>query len=157
MYSVIKDFAGPVATVIAAAAASYVAYHFSRAQLDATNKRLVLDLFDRRWEVVQELRAAISEMAREGVVVGKAYWQYLRATQRAALLFGSDVTDYLEMVRLAMVRHQAHQGRVNSESDEVRASAAEAQAEAFMVITGFYDRFDPLVAPYMQMHQKLPQ
>ena len=62
MYSVIKDFAGPVATVIAAAAASYVAYHFSRAQLDATNKRLVLDLFDRRWEVVQELRVAISEM-----------------------------------------------------------------------------------------------
>ena len=43
----------------------------SSAQLQATDKRLVLDLFDRRWEVVQELRSAIAEMMRSGVVQTK--------------------------------------------------------------------------------------
>jgi hypothetical protein len=156
MYAILKDFAGPVATVIASVAASYVVYHFSRAQLRATDMRLVLDLFDRRWEVVQELRVAIGEIVRDGIVGNEPYRQYLRATQRAALLFGTDVTDYLETLRLAMVRHVAQQGQLRSDDDAVRVRAADAEADAFTVITGFYEKFDLLIAPYMQMHQKLP-
>jgi hypothetical protein len=128
----------------------------SSAQLQATDKRLVLDLFDRRWEVVQELRSAIAEMMRSGVVPDKNYWDYVRATQRAPFLFGPEVTDHLETVRKAMIRHVAHKDGVSSDNDALRARAADAQAEAFTVISDFYERFDPLIRPYMQMHQKLP-
>jgi hypothetical protein len=156
MYSFFKDFAGPLATVIAAGAASFITYRFSNAQRRATEMRLVLDLFDRRWDVTQELRSAISDMVQHGIVPGKSYWQYLRASQRAAILFGPDVTDYLETVRQAMIRHEAEKDRARSDDDAVRGPAVDIQADTFTVISDFYKNFDPLIAPYMQIHQKLP-
>jgi hypothetical protein len=164
MYSILKDFAGPAATVIAAGAASFVAYHFGRAQsrianenLRATQQRVVLDLFDRRWEIVAELRSAISEILREGTVPTDAYHRYVRASLRAAFLFGSEVTDYLETVRLTITKVIALRGGLLSENDDLRTRSADAEATAFERITGFYEIFDRLVRPYMSMHQKLPE
>jgi hypothetical protein len=156
MYSFFEDFAGPVATMIAAGAASFITYRFSNAQRRATEMRLVLDLFDRRWEVIQGLRSAIAVMVTKGVIYGDPYWEYLSASQRAALLFGPEVTDYLETLRLAMVRHESQKDAVRSDDDAVRGRAADIQADAFTVISDFYKNFDPLITPYMKMHQKLP-
>jgi hypothetical protein len=122
MYSIFKDFAGPVATIIAAGAAGFITYRFSRAQLRAAEMRLVLDLFDRRWEVTQDLRSAISEMLQHGIVLGKEpYWRYVRASQRAEFLFGPDVTNYLETVRQAIVRHETLKVQARSEDDVTRS------------------------------------
>lgn len=157
MYEVLKDFAGPVATIIAAAAASYITWRFSRAQMRATDTRVVLDLFDRRWEVTQELRSAIGAMMTEGVSRGKPFWDFARAAQRAEFLFGQEVTDYLETLRRAAIRHEAQEDAVRSDDDTVRVRAADIQAAAFTEISDFSQKFDPLIAPYMRMHQKLPE
>jgi hypothetical protein len=157
MYSILKDFAGPFATVVAAGAASFVVLYFNRAQLRIAEQRLVLDLFDRRWEIVEDLRSAIAGMATEGIVMADDYRKYARASLRAAYLFGSDVTDYLETVRQAMERHVALQDSVRSEDDIIRVRAADGQAAAFTDITDFYKTIDPLIVPYMSLHQKLPQ
>jgi hypothetical protein len=164
MYQILKDFAGPVATVIAASAASFVAYRFGRVQnripnenLRATQQRVVLDLFDRRWEIVAELRSAISEIIREGVVPIDAYHRYVNASLRAAFLFGSEVTDYLETLRLTMTKMIALRDGLRSENDDRRARSADAEAKAFQVITEFYKNFSALIKPYMSMHQKLPE
>ena len=105
---------------------------------------------------MSELRRAVSAVTTEGTVDSESYWSYVRAAAQAAFLFGTDVTSYLEIVRAAMVRHNAQRGPLQSGDDAVRDRAADAEAEAFGVIVGFYERFDRLVAPYMQMHQKLP-
>jgi hypothetical protein len=118
--------------------------------------RLVLDLFDRRWEIVAELRSAIGEMMQEGITMGKPYWKFVSASQRAEFLFGREVTDYLEILRQAMVVHHAQKGGARSDDDAVRSRAADVEAATFTEITDFQKTFDHLVAPYMAMHQKLP-
>jgi Mlc titration factor MtfA (ptsG expression regulator) len=90
-------------------------------------------------------------------VTEDAYRGYARAALRAAFLFDRDVTDYLETLRHAMNRHVAMRDGLRSEIDAIRARAADAEAEAFTVITGFYEKFDALIVPYMAMHQKLPE
>ena len=156
MYSMLKDFAGPFATVVAAAAASFLVFYFNRGQLRIAEQRLVLDVFDRRWAIVDELRSAISEVIRDGAVPSEAYKRYVRASLRSAFLFGPEVTDYLETVRVDLTRLIAVRGPLGSDSDERRAKAADAEAEIFMRITQFYENHDALIRPYMAMHQKLP-
>jgi hypothetical protein len=51
MYQVLKDFAGPVATIIAALAAVYVTAHFARKQAWLAREKLRYDLFDRRLKI----------------------------------------------------------------------------------------------------------
>jgi hypothetical protein len=156
MYSVLKDFAGPAATVIAAAAASFVVFYFNRAQVRMAEQRLVLDVFDRRWAIVEELRISVSEIIREGDVPHGAYKQYAGATLRSAFLFGPEVTDYLESVRREMTKLIELQDAHRLEDEAVRARAADSEAEAFTAITQFYETYDTLIRPYMAMQQKLP-
>ncbi len=157
MYLILRDFAGPFATIIAAAAASYVVFQFNSAQVQIARQTLVLDLFDRRWALADELRSAIASMTTTGKILGDAYYQYVGAALRASFLFGPEVTDYLETVRAAMTRHVAVQDAARSDNEAVCARAADAEAAAFTIIADFYKHFDPLIAPYMAMHQKLPE
>jgi hypothetical protein len=55
-----------------------------------------------------------------------------------------------------MVRHEAQKDRVKSDNDAVRHPAVDIQADAFIEISDFPKYFDPLIVPYMKMHQKLP-
>jgi hypothetical protein len=53
MYDLFKDFAGPIATVIASIAAVSVTTYFAWHQKRLAKKKLRLDLFERRWAVLQ--------------------------------------------------------------------------------------------------------
>jgi hypothetical protein len=55
MYQVLKDFAGPVATIIAALAAVYVTAHFARKQAWLAREKLRYDLFDRRLQIFSSI------------------------------------------------------------------------------------------------------
>lgn len=156
MYGIIKDFAGPVATVIAAIAASYIAYRFGRAQMNATRERTVLDLFDRRWGVVDELRSAIASVLTEGVPRSEALALYDKASIRATLLFGPDVIDHLAETRRSLISLKLAAVRVKSDDDEVRIKFADIEAERLTHISEFFERLDRSIQPYMAMHQKLP-
>jgi hypothetical protein len=72
-------------------------------------------------------------------------------------LFGGEITDYLEAVRQTMIRHEAQKDAAKSDNDTVRARAADIQAAAFTEISQFFEKSDSLIAPYMRMHQKLPE
>src|SRR3954447_6824091 len=97
VYELAKDFAGPTAAVLGATAASFIAWRFGRTQarvaqtqadtalqnLRATQRRLALDLFDKRSEVVQLIRSAIAPIAMTGKYIDEAYWQFGNALGRA--------------------------------------------------------------------------
>jgi hypothetical protein len=55
MYGVLKDFAAPVATMIAAFAAIYVTVHFNREQTRLAREKLRHDLFERRWSIFSSI------------------------------------------------------------------------------------------------------
>ena len=64
LYSILKDFAGPVATVIAALSAVGVTGYFvfrqwqiAKQQPQTAREKLLLDLFDKRFALYEELRA----------------------------------------------------------------------------------------------------
>lgn len=62
LYSILKDFAGPVATIIAASAAAYFAWQQSRTaviQADTGIDQLRYNLFEKRRGKYDQLRAAM--------------------------------------------------------------------------------------------------
>lgn len=70
-YQVAKDFAGPVATVIAAVAATFVTWKFSAAQRDIAQSqrdiafdRLKFDLFQKRYDLNDILRRLFESLGR---------------------------------------------------------------------------------------------
>jgi hypothetical protein len=78
--STIRDLAGPVATVLAAAAAAYVAFTLGRSQIavaklqagiakrawQTSNEKIVLDLFEKRLAIYEEIRATITPINSSG-------------------------------------------------------------------------------------------
>jgi hypothetical protein len=58
MYAFFKDFAGPIATTVAAAVAAWINFYFNRMQVritatqaDIALEKLKLDLFDKRYVI----------------------------------------------------------------------------------------------------------
>src|SRR4051794_16142910 len=101
-YDALKDFAGPVATVIAATAAMIVTSRIGRNQvavarsqaeiaernLQVSRDKVMLDLFDRRMAVYDDLRNVMSEVMRHGTVKTKLMFEFARAVDRIDILFG---------------------------------------------------------------------
>jgi hypothetical protein len=124
-------------------------------QWRTNHQRAVLDLFDKRWEVLSQLRSVIGEILREGDNVNpRVGREYSLAADRASFLFGSDVISYLEAVRGAISRHQVASARVKADPND--SSAIDLRYAAFSEISEFVEKADRLVKPYMQMHQRAP-
>jgi hypothetical protein len=167
-YDFFKDFAGPIATIIAASAAAFVTYKlgfnqvsiareqagFAKANSRSAQQKLILDLFDKRWSIVTELREVIGEVT--GKVSHDAKRQFYLAADRAGFLFGSEVTTYLARIQDSLAKHQAAGIYIDTDDDKRRGKGADVQYREFEVIQDFYTSFDPLIAPYMQMRDKVP-
>jgi hypothetical protein len=54
IYAVMKDFAGPVATILAALVAVGVTWVFARRQWKTEREKLLLDLFDKRFAATHQ-------------------------------------------------------------------------------------------------------
>lgn len=169
-YEFFKDFAGPIATIIASGAALIVTAklglnqvsiareqaQFAKANSRSGQQKLILDLFDKRWSIVTELREAIADVVTTGKVSYDADRKFYSAANRAGFLFGPEVTTYLAKIRASLSRHKAAETYRDTDDDERRGKAADILYREFEVIQDFYTSFDPLIAPYMQMHDKVP-
>jgi 2C-methyl-D-erythritol 2,4-cyclodiphosphate synthase len=79
-YQTIKDFAGPLATVIASVAAAFVAYRLGQNQMmvaraqaniaernwQTENEKVVLELMERRLAIYKSIREVIAEVMQTG-------------------------------------------------------------------------------------------
>src|SRR4051812_12439757 len=86
-------------------------------QWRTAHQRAVLDLFDKRWTVLTDLRAAVGQIVREAKVTPESESMRLYATARdqAAFLFGPKVTDYLESINKAMGRLYVAEQRLSAD------------------------------------------
>ncbi|MDF0521536.1 hypothetical protein P0R31_30260 [Bradyrhizobium yuanmingense] len=158
---VLKDFAGPVATVFAASVAGWVAYTLGRAQVavaertwQTSNEKIVLDLFDKRLATFEDIRGVIGEAVREGKVTDDLYNRYCRAIDRVPYFFGEEVQDYLESIRLHLIELQHAQSAIEYEQGAERQKMVVKRSEHFMAVARFYIKSPPLFAAYMKAHQK---
>src|ERR1700685_2416974 len=120
-YDFFKDFAGPIVTIVAATAATIVTIklglnqvniareqaRFAKTNSRSAQQKLVLDLFDKRWSIVTELREAIAEVLTTGKVSHDANRKFYLAADRAGFLFGPEVTAYLGKIRASLSKHKA--------------------------------------------------
>ena len=109
----LREFAGPVATIVAAIAAAFVAYRLGSGQLAAAqsqartadrnwqtaNERVVLELFEKRLAIFEGIRAIIGKVLQSGKCGDELYFDFNKATDRAPYYFGPEVSEYLEHIR----------------------------------------------------------
>jgi hypothetical protein len=92
MYEFFKDFAGPVATIIAASAAVFVTWHFAREQAWLAREKLRFDLFDRRLQIFSSIfdfyNAMIAWRGTPEQVASRE--RFFRAYQESRFLFKSE-------------------------------------------------------------------
>jgi hypothetical protein len=125
-------------------------------QWRTAHQRAVLDVFEKRFEIYQSARAAITEVITKGTVQHHADIDFLRATDKAQFLFGPEVTFYFNSVYNLLVEHGAAEDMMKSGNQQERQNAVTKKYAAFNEIANFYVKSLPLVTPYMRIHQKAP-
>jgi hypothetical protein len=150
-YTTVKDFAGPVATVVAALSAVGVTGYFTWRQWRTAKDKLLLDLFDKRFALYEELRAAV---VRRGIDQNSVL-DFKRAISRAQFLFGPEVQTFLEKTAKDLSRAMVEQIREPSAVAEDQREAYQADLIALLDrLSNFFNAFDKLIAPYMSHHQR---
>jgi len=125
-------------------------------QWRTAHQRAVLDLFDKRMEVHDEISAVIRKVVQTGKVKDTIAHEFWRASARVDLLFGPEVGKYLrtiydKLADMAVADHAQEHG-----TPDERMKAAEKRMDRFSAIDKFFVDFPKLVRPYVKMHQKAP-
>jgi hypothetical protein len=169
MITMLKDFAGPLATVIAASAAGWVAYRLGQSQISVaksqadiaertwktSNEKIVLELFERRLAIYEQIRSVIGEVTRSGAAKDELLFRYLDAIDLVPYFFGDEVRNYLEDIRIHIIDLNLCNSMLDNPSVPDRGTWAERRTKHFLGVTSFYKEAPQLFRPYMQAHQKV--
>jgi hypothetical protein len=112
-YTLLKDFASPVATIVASIAALGITWRLGRGQIaiakeqkniaqlqaELTDIRLKHDLFDRRIKMFNAARDLVLEVFHHNDVADGVWNAFVRDTEAAEFLFKKSITDYIVLLR----------------------------------------------------------
>jgi hypothetical protein len=161
-YDLFHDFAGPVATVIAATAAAVITWYFGRTQariatsqaaiarkqVELAAVRLQHDLYDRRFAVYNAARTLlVQEIYVHGVASREAIYAFVRGAADAVFRLDDNLVDYLDEIRKRAFRLRFVADRLN-DKDGVLPIGNErsvlAQKEADLT-NWFLEQFNVLI------------
>jgi len=168
-YTIVRDLAGPLATVVAASAAAFVAYRLGQSQISVartqaeiaernwqtSNEKIVLELFERRLAIYEETRSVIGEITRSGNAPDDILFHFGTATDRVPYYFGQEIQDYLETIRIHMIELELSNSMLKNPTVPDRAAWAERRKKHFLGVTDFYKESPAIFKPYIQAHQKI--
>lgn len=163
----VKDYGAPIATIFAAVTAGWIAYRIGQSQVavariqanvaeknwKTSNEKIVLDLFDKRLAIYEDIRSVIGEVVRSGQARDDLLWKFDNVTDRAPYFFGEEVTEYLKSVRLDLIDLNLFNTLMENLTDPDLPKWIQKRQDKFLAITHFYNQA-PLFAPYMKAHQK---
>jgi hypothetical protein len=138
---------------IAAIIVSIVVAVVQYAQWRTANQKVVIDLYDRRLKVYQQLEKAIAPVLREGEVSNAAFLEFMIGQADATFLFGEDVQEYLKSLRKCFAWLLSITKEVIDNSPK-RAELIDTKHKYIAEIVAFYDTAPRLFAPYMKLTQK---
>jgi hypothetical protein len=114
----------------------------------------VLDLFQRRFEVFQELTRTITTAFNKADVDGQDLFNFETTIEKARFLFGREVHKYLAESRQRMFFIIMNQHALRSTPDgPQRANAEKKVLDALDEMNRFYEGLATLVTPYMRVGQ----
>lgn len=134
-----------------ALAVGFIAYR----QWRTAHSKLVLDLFERRPEVYELTRKAVSFVNTHGRTSHEAEVDLLTAMNSAEFLFGQDVRDYLDKMWERFIRFGAASAMMQDTEGEARKTHVEEHLRLVQEITQFYYEGSDVFAPYMRMEHRL--
>ena len=131
MYDVFKDFAGPVATIIAAGVAVFVTdrlgndqQRIAQQQAETAKRRLNLDLYDKRFNIYATILDLYEADMKKGLAdIEAAELPFVQAFRESLFLFeGKDgIYDTLNAIKNAhneILAHERDKLKVKNEYDE---------------------------------------
>ena len=124
-------------------------------QWQTAREKVLLDLFDKRFTVYEELRSVVREYVASPKVRSESVDAFTKAASRAQFLFGPEVQGFLEVRRVDLNWEMVTRNRQPVEMPETQRARQEAALVAGTErLSAFFNDFDKLVAPYMEHHQK---
>jgi hypothetical protein len=113
MYEILKDFAGPVATIIASATAARITFYFASRQAQIAQQQaetamqqantsfdqLRLNLFEKRYAIYNTARELIALVVNESTVQGSEVVPLHAALNEAEFFFCPEICDWLRTLR----------------------------------------------------------
>lgn len=154
----LAKFAGPAATVIASVTAAGVAIAFgisqylnAKRQVKIASDKLALDLFQRRIDVVAQMRLAVGNIAGSGASSSMAEQQLIEAMDAARFLFGHEVRAYLEGMYQSLIELDYCNTSLKDPNLSAgdRGKIAQRRTDHFKAITSFQQRIDGIFGPYL--------
>jgi hypothetical protein len=139
-------------TILLAAFAAMIAYF----QWRTAHQRIVLDLFDRRVQVLEDIEEIIRNINRTTDVSNDDMRLFWKARAKAGFLFGPDINDYL-MVRLLddlAWRNTFDDSTINTSQE--RQELLHKKYEILKRISRFSKEVVPLFEPYMKLDHAFP-
>lgn len=169
--SALSALAGPASTVLAACAAAFVAYRLGTSQVSVAlaqaqiaertwqtnNEKIVLELMERRLAIYREIRDVIAEIMRSGRSEQDTLWKYGKAIDQVEFLFGQDVQDYLEKLRVHLIDFELGCSLSCHVTNEEYREGIKIKHREFKEILRFYREAPPIFGPYIRAHQKVEQ
>jgi hypothetical protein len=140
-------------TLILGLVAGYIAWRQWRTAQD----RLVLDLFERRFQVFQELTHATRDALGKSRVSVQDLANFDAATEKARFLFGPEIHSYLGEIRSRVIQVIALGRALPEMPDGPRSTSAEVKVvEALNQLNAFYGKLADLVTPYLRVGPQPP-
>ena len=165
----VRDLSGPAATIVASAAAAFVAYRLGKSQAESAriqaqvakrtwrsqNERIVLDLFERRISIFEGIRKVVSEALRTGQPNDATYFEYCKAVELVPYYFGPEIQEYLEKVRLLIIELQLDASIIADDQNPERNKRVKGRTQRVKDLSDFYQISKKLFGPYISAHQKV--
>jgi hypothetical protein len=120
-------------------------------------QKVVLDLFDKRFAVYEDLLEAFPMHGRESPTI-ESFAKYTRAANRAQFLFGPEVTNFLQARFADIAFITVEDGRKEKPPIPPEVDAKTPEQKEYIArlnnMTNFFKDLNVLVAPYMKHTQK---
>jgi hypothetical protein len=118
------------------------------------HQKIVLELFDKRFEAFQNVSRSLSPLIVHGSISQNEYFEYVRAMERCQFLFGKEIYDYLSSLKKDMSFLVAFTDEAIDASPG-RAKLIDKKYEIFERIANFDKVAIPKFMPYMRLDQKM--
>ena len=125
------------------------------AQWRTAHQRMILDLFQRRMDLIDLVSTAASTILIEGALRIENVDGFLRATRGDKFLFGPKVTTYLSETYKRLVDLHATENVMARAQGEERNQLSEKYLAIRNEVIRLHETFHTLVVPYVRMNQKL--
>jgi hypothetical protein len=139
-------------TAIVATVGAFIAYF----QWRTAHQRVVLDLFDRRLQIFEDVEAAVKDVFASTNVTNETFFLLVKANGKARFLFGKEVNSHLQTMIEDFAWRMTFNDQIIDGSGDERQENLEKKHEVVLRIVDFPKTGQPLFEPYLSLTQKMP-